>query len=162
MNHKSILAFLLVGALVVSGCTQGPQANNPQAQPPANGVQNPIGGTVANNPTDTVSAGTFTIERKDTGFVPQMITVKKGSTVNFVNKTSGGQTWPASAKHPTHTVYPGSNIEKCGTPEEEGIFDACSGMNPGENFSFTFNEAGEWGFHDHLDATKSGKIIVTD
>lgn len=159
MNHKFILAFLLVGALVVSGCTERQQANNPVA-PPATGQQNPTGGTVANNPTGTVSAGTFTVTKANEGFSPQTLTIKKGSTVNFVNNSSA-DFWPATARHPTHTVYPGSDIQKCGTQEENGIFDACRGLSAGQTFSFTFNQVGEWAYHDHLNATAFGKIIVT-
>lgn len=159
MNHKLILAFLFVAALVVSGCTQGQQANSSQASP-AIGPQNPNGGAVANNPAGTVSAGAFTVTRANEGFTPQMLTIKKGSTVKFVNN-SGADFWPATAMHPTHTVYPGSGIEKCGTPEESAIFDACRGLPAGQTFSFTFNQAGEWAYHDHLNATVFGKIIVT-
>jgi len=75
---------------------------------------------------------------------------------------SANPTWPASAMHPTHTVYPGSDIQKCGTPEAGKIFDACRGLNTGETWSFQFNEVGKWNFHDHLNAGKFGSIIVTE
>jgi len=60
--------------------------------------------------------------------------------------------------HPTHTVYPGSDVKKCGS--DESIFDACKGLEQGESFSFTFNEIGSWGYHDHLRASTTGKIVV--
>src|SRR3989344_4210357 len=68
--------------------------------------------------------------------------------------------WPASAMHPTHTVYSGSGIEKCGTSEEGNIFDACRGLKQDESWSFTFNEKGEWNYHDHLTTGLYGKAIV--
>lgn len=67
---------------------------------------------------------------------------------------------PASAMRPTHKVYPGSDIEKCGTAEESKIFDACRAIPAGGSWFFTFNEAGSWDYHDHLDAKNFGKIIV--
>src|SRR3989344_2156651 len=89
-----------------------------------------------------------TIKITADGFEPKTLTVKTGTTVTFMNEDSDKH-WPASAMHPTHAAYPGSNIKKCGT--EEKIFDACKGIGQGESFSFTFNEKGSWRYHDHLD-----------
>ena len=112
-----------------------------------------------NIPGTTGSTGGNVIEITSSGFSPSPLTIKKGKTVIFVNKDTE-EHWPASAMHPTHTVYPGSNIEKCGTAEESNIFDTCRGLNPGESYSFTFNEIGSWSYHDHLVANLFGKIIV--
>lgn len=91
------------------------------------------------------------------GYSPASVTIKKGTTTTF--KNAGTQdTWPASAMHPTHTVYPGSDIKKCGTATD--IFDACRGLTPGESWSFIFTEVGEWGYHDHLHARQFGSITV--
>ncbi|OGY91672.1 MAG: hypothetical protein A3H70_01375 [Candidatus Komeilibacteria bacterium RIFCSPLOWO2_02_FULL_48_11] len=97
----------------------------------------------------------------ENGYEPASLTVKKGETATFTN-TAANPTWPASAKHPTHTVYPGSDIAKCGTPEAANIFDACKGLSEGASWSFTFNEAGTWNYHDHLNPTKFGKIVVAE
>ncbi|GBD34180.1 hypothetical protein HRbin34_00504 [bacterium HR34] len=95
----------------------------------------------------------------DNGFEPSTITVSKGTKVTFVNQFDS-PSWPASDVHPTHRVYPGSGIEKCGTPQESSIFDACHGLQKGESYSFIFNEAGEWKYHDHLRPYLTGTIIV--
>jgi len=100
------------------------------------------------------------IEMTSSGFSPATLNIKQGDKVTFVNKDSSAH-WPASAMHPTHTVYPGSDIKKCGTNEERNIFDACNDIPPGESWSFTFNEKGNWGYHDHLSASLFGKIIVS-
>jgi plastocyanin len=63
-------------------------------------------------------------------------------------------------KHPTHEVYPGSSIKKCGTLEQNKIFDACHGLKQGEKCSFVFNEVGEWYYHDHLNPSWKGEIVV--
>jgi len=94
-----------------------------------------------------------------TGFSPSPLSVKVGETVKFVNNSSV-EFWPASAMHPTHKVYPNSGIEKCDTDERESIFDACEGIAPGGSYEFTFNEVGEWGYHDHLDVQFFGKVVV--
>ncbi|MEM5830291.1 MAG: hypothetical protein QXL82_02155, partial [Candidatus Aenigmatarchaeota archaeon] len=93
------------------------------------------------------------------GFLPERLEVKKGTKVIFINKASR-PVWPASDPHPAHNLYPGSGIEKCGTPEEKNIFDACRGINPGETWSFVFNEVGTWPYHDHLSPRFKGVIVV--
>ena len=101
----------------------------------------------------------YSVEITSSGFSPKELSINVGDTVIWVNEDTVGH-WPASAMHPTHTVYPGSNIKKCGTSEEEGIFDACRGILQGESYSFTFNEVGTWGYHDHIVNGLYGKIIV--
>jgi plastocyanin len=93
------------------------------------------------------------------GFEPKEVEISKGTKVTWVNEQSN-PSWPASAVHPTHEVYPGSSIKKCDTPEKDKIFDACRGLNQGESWSFIFNEVGEWYYHDHLNPSLKGKIVV--
>lgn len=100
-----------------------------------------------------------TIEMISSGFSPSDVTVKAGGTVIFVNKDTNGH-WPASAVHPTHTVYPGSSKDKCGTVEQDKTFDACSEVAPSDSYSFTFTEVGSWKYHDHLNPSNSGMITV--
>ncbi len=101
---------------------------------------------------ESSSEGT-TIEITSSGFSPSTLTVSKGTTVTFITM-DGGEYWPASAVHPSHTVY----------PTEGGCigstFDACKGLAEGETFEFTFDETGEWSYHDHLNPGIRGTIIV--
>lgn len=107
----------------------------------------------------TVPAGEPIITYTDDGFSPSELTVAVGAEVTFRNNSTVNF-WPASAMHPTHTVYPGSNISKCGTEEASTIFDACVGIAPGGTYKFAFDEVGEWGYHDHLKASEFGRVIV--
>ncbi len=110
---------------------------------------------------EMVVVGEKVITFTDAGYSPSSLTVKAGETVTFKNVGSK-PTWPASAMHPTHKVYPGSGIEKCGTSEEGKIFDACRGVAPGGSWSFTFHEVGEWKYHDHLNSGIFGTIVVQE
>jgi len=101
----------------------------------------------------------FQVIYTDSGFSPSPLTIKVGDTVAFTNQSSKDM-WPASAMHPTHKGYPGSDIQKCGTSEESEIFDACRGIPPGGSWSFKFVNAGSWNYHDHLNSSKFGKIVV--
>lgn len=100
------------------------------------------------------------VSATDNGFSPSAVTIKRGETVRFVNNQSVAAMWVASAVHPTHTVYPGSGIAKCGTAAQSEIFDTCRGLNLGEFWEFTFENAGSWGYHNHLNPRQTGKIIV--
>lgn len=106
-------------------------------------------------PRDKIHAVIYT----DAGFSPSPLIIPVGDYILF-NNASSRPTRPASAFHPTHTVYPGSDINKCGAAEAEGIFDACHSLENGEEWTFQFNESGEWNYHDHLNPNFTGTIIV--
>lgn len=93
--------------------------------------------------TETSEASTIAID--ETGFSPQTVTVAAGSEVTFVNNGQAKH-WPASAVHPTHQLLPG--------------FDAKRGLETGEEYTFTFTQAGTWGCHDHLNPTFTCEITV--
>ena len=103
---------------------------------------------------------TVVIVYRDNEYIPDTVYISVGDTVTWVNESS--VFWPASNLHPTHKNYPGSNITKCGTPERITLFDACKAMGPGAKYSFTFNEEGEWNFHDHINPRSRGTVIVSE
>ncbi|MEK6900589.1 MAG: cupredoxin domain-containing protein [Nanoarchaeota archaeon] len=139
MEKKFLVIGILLSAMLLLGCTS------------------PAPKTEGADPQTAVSSDAATIKITADGFQPKTLEVKAGTTVTFVNEDTAKH-WPASAMHPTHTIYPGSGIEKCGT--EEAIFDACKGLGQGESFSFTFNEIGSWKYHDHLSVSSTGTIVV--
>ena len=89
------------------------------------------------------------------GFSPSVINVKKGGEVTFLNKSEGAM-WPASAIHPTHTLYPTQGGCVGST------FDACQGIEPGEAWSFKFDIAGSFKYHNHLNPSQTGTVVVED
>lgn len=114
-------------------------------------------------PTEDVAqeaAGEATLIRyTDNGFEPASIEVTQGVTVTFKNDSSRAM-WPASAKHPTHTVYSGTSLaEHCGGGAASS-FDSCTALGSGAAYSFTFDKAGEWAYHNHVNAQHVGKITV--
>lgn len=80
-------------------------------------------------------------------FSPSSLTIKKGDIVIFKN-SGDGAFWPASGPHPSHTNYP--------------EFDAKSSVSTGKTFQFKFSKVGNWPFHDHLNASATGTIKVTE
>lgn len=82
------------------------------------------------------------------GFSPKTVTIKKGDTVVFENKT-GKNASVASDEHPTHLLYPEFDQYKT---DQRGK----------DEFRFTFTKTGTWGYHDHLNASQGGTVIVTE
>jgi plastocyanin len=103
--------------------------------------------------------GNAEISIQNGGYVPSVLQISLGDSVTWTNEGTRAN-WPASNVHPTHEGYPDSGLDKCGTEDEEGIFDACKALEVGESWTFTFNEVGDWRYHDHTRAGLVGKIIV--
>lgn len=110
-------------------------------------------------PEESSQSSLETVFYTNNGYSRSSVSINVGDGVMFVNE-SNRNTWPASNIHPTHTIYPGSAKSKCGTAEETDIFDACGGIVPGDSWSFIFTEVGEWEYHDHLNPSFTGTIVV--
>lgn len=78
-------------------------------------------------------------------FDPSELTVETGTKVIFKNADENTH-WPASNLHPTHGIYP--------------EFDPKKAIGPGDEWSFTFDKAGKWKYHDHLFPQIRGTINV--
>ena len=172
-GRKTTIAILLLvavfGAVYLfssfseNPITTGSLINNPEDDAPALEITIGDGNNAGNN------AGNV-IEITSSGFTPSTLTISKGDTVTWINKDTEGH-WPASAMHPTHTKYAGGSYDEPGSYQgsqacisegnpKTGAFDPCKALQPEETWSFTFNELGSWGYHDHLDVGLFGKIIV--
>ncbi len=164
----AIIAVLLIGGgwwLLQQNNTTIPAINSTTQTPSGqtgtinNPDQTNAGGVEINAGVDTGAAKTWEVTYTDAGFSPSALTIKKGDTVAFNNQSSGGM-WVGSASHPTHTAYSGTSAQQhCPDPENDD-FDQCQAGQPGTSWSFTFAKTGSWAYHNHMNATKFGKIIV--
>ncbi len=146
-----LISISLIAIVFISGCAQyGGQQSPVETQEDG---QSPTQGQQSSPPASPATGKT--IEIMSSKFSPDTLTIGVGETVTWINKDSVSH-WPASAVHPTHAVYP----EAGGCMGSK--FDACKALSPGESFSFTFNQKGTWGYHDHLNPTLTGTIIVGD
>jgi len=109
-------------------------------------------------PSPATAPMSATITYNGTSFSPAAVVIKKGGTVTWINNSTKDM-WVASAAHPSHTVYAGTSLrDHC--PDTSGTsFDQCAG---GANYSFTFNKAGTWGYHDHITPSASGRVEVVE
>ena len=78
------------------------------------------------------------------GFDPQTINIQKGAKVTWTNN-SGVPANVSSAPHPTHTLWPFLNL---------GTF------SDGQSISVVFDTAGTYTYHNHLNPSQKGSVIV--
>ena len=91
------------------------------------------------------------------GFSPSTVTVRVSGDVTWTSQ-GGAQMWVASAQHPTHSAYDGTTLqEHCGSGGDS--LDQCAN---GSVFSFTFDKAGTWRYHNHTNPSHFGTVIVEE
>ncbi len=78
------------------------------------------------------------------GFSPMVTTIKAGATVTWENK-SGKVATINSDPHPAHTNYPPLNLDN---------------FSDGGSLNLTFGKPGTYGYHNHLNPSMTGVIIV--
>ena len=134
-----LIVLILIALAAIGGVVYYRSRGKPTASAPQSGAPQAQTGEEA--------ARQQTIEITASGFSPAAVSVKKGTTVIFVNRDSIPH-WPASGMHPTHQLCPG--------------FDALRELQTGESYQFTFNDAKECPFHDHLNVSLRGKVTITE
>ena len=90
--------------------------------------------------------GTITVHVDQFGFSPSELEINQGDRIFFENIDNTTGHWPASDIHPTHGIYP--------------EFDSKKPIPPGQVWTFNFDKAGIWRFHDHLFPDHTGTIAV--
>lgn len=141
-----LVAGLAVGWYVMQGGKAKPavvEEVTTQEMPatPGAGVEE----TVVSSPGDAMERST--VAYTDGGFAPNTLTVKKGTNVTFTNQSSKGM-WVASALHPTHQLLPG--------------FDQLKSVANGGTYEYTFEKVGTWKYHNHVAASDTGTVVVTE
>jgi len=140
---KFIKTGLVISGIILfgAGCAKGgsysastpvPEASTPEV-------------IVETTTTSPAVPGEAVVEYMDGTFNPSSLRILVGTKVNFVNKGTK-EVWPASGRHPTHEICPG--------------FDALRVLKSGEVYSYTFSQAAECPFHNHLAPAEKGSIEV--
>lgn len=156
--NKYLLGFLvLVAGLLVGWYARGsaPASENTQQEstqeesvettPTEEAITTQEQATVSGGETGGVVA-TASVQYTEGGFAPNTMTVKKGTTVVFTNRSQGGM-WVASAVHPTHQLLPG--------------LDQKQSVAAGGTYKYTFTLVGTWKYHNHVAPEDTGTVVVT-
>jgi plastocyanin len=128
-----IIIYLLVGALIYTGVYYFFLSKR--------------GGSDQSQVTTQVSPSAneeVTVTLTKEGFSPSTVNIKAGAKVIWLNQ-SGTTATVNSADHPTHLKYPPLNL---------GSFVS------GASLFLTFNTPGTYKYHNHLNASQFGTIIV--
>lgn len=157
MNNKVFIGLVVLAAGVLTGwfyfkgkppMAPGNQAAQTTPAPEGSNLGAPetISGTAGNGLDKGGIQARTVVVFSAAGFSPNPVTVKAGTTVSFVNESSGGM-WVASDPHPAHTLLSG--------------FDQKSGVESGSAYDYTFTKIGTWTYHNHLVPTAKGTVVVT-
>ena len=160
MEGKTIGVIVIVIVVVIGGWYL--LRANPAAAPTGGEATNqmPVPGSETDEMVVEDSATSVTVRYGDTGFSPASVTIPMGGTVTFVNESSS-KMWVASAMHPDHTAYSGTSLSQHCPDTTKTAFDQCASGERGATYSFTFTKTGTWKYHNHVDATKFGSVVVT-
>ncbi len=145
VNKKIIVALVVIIALGVGVWAYFAAQPNASAPRDSNtATDQPAGSSQTNTPSgETPTSGTE-IVYTDAGFSPKSLTVKAGTTIKVMNKSSGPLEF-SSADHPTHTKNAEFNLAT---------------LQPGQEEAFEVKTAGTWGYHNHLKANDTGIVVV--
>lgn len=150
-----ILILIIIGVAVVGFLLFNKGADSPEPSQEQNGVTSEVPAPGNEYVDEMIVVTATTVTYTDEGFSPKAVTIPQGGTIRFVNESSH-EMWVASADHPTHIVYP----ETTGSDCIGSAFDGCRSLSNGESWEFTFNQVGEWGYHNHKRVSQLGTIIV--
>ena len=147
-TSKGLIIGIVVAALAIAGLVVFVLSSQPKQAPNSanNQAETPTGSTERDNEVAPNPSERMTITFTDSGFEPSELTVKKGTVITIKNESSRGVEF-SSDDHPAHRDNTEMNMNT---------------LAPGESGSYTATAVGEWGYHDHIDESKTGTITVTE
>ena len=137
MNKKTVA--IIVAVVVLIGGAIGVYA---MMQKNAKAPSNPTTSNTDETNSDKKVAATITYS--DGGFSPSKVTVKSGETIAIKNTSSGDMQFD-SDPHPVHT-------------DDEEL--NAGAVAPGQTVTFTVTTTGTYGYHNHLNPSDTGTIVI--
>lgn len=102
--------------------------------------------SVTPSPVPANNGMSVTVTHGDTGFTPNFLTVRTGTTVRFLNNSTTSM-WVVSSPHPAHTALTG--------------FDERQSVGKGGSYSYVFLKIGVWKYHNESNPDQTATVIVT-
>lgn len=140
MNNKNLWIGIVIVVVVLLG---GFLLLNKNSSTPAAPTQNVTSQNQTTNKTAEKPKEVDVTVTAD-GFNPDTITINAGDKVVWKNE-SGTTVTVNSDLHPTHLLWPFLNL---------GAFDN------GSSVSVVFDKAGTYTYHNHLNASQKGTVVV--
>lgn len=130
--------LLIFGAVVLVGLNAQANSNTGSTNSAQTALTNP-------NPSATQDADvSATITYTGTGFEPNLVTIGVKKTVRIRNRSTRLLQF-VSDPYPTQTDEPELNVGE---------------LKPGDSAKFFIGQKGDWGYHNALDPSETGRIIV--
>jgi plastocyanin len=142
VNKKAIIAIIIL-VIVIAGAVLWMLRKEPVDNSSSSSSSDTSN---SSSPTSdaTSTAAKATITYSDSGYSPSTITVKTGDTVIIKNASSRSMQFD-SDPHPVHTTNPELNV---------------GSVPVGQEMSFVVDTKGTFGYHNHLNASQKGTIVV--
>ncbi len=142
---KKVVIILVIVVAVAAGAfaLTRKSDNNTATNSSANPTSGDQAQTASPSPSSSQSAAAI-ITYSDSGFSPSSITVKSGDTVTIKNTSSNGLQLD-SDPHPIHTDDTDLNVGTVAT---------------GQSQTFTVTKKGTFGYHNHLNPSDKGEIVI--
>ncbi len=148
LRKLTTVAAIASCAFILSACSLYNNSSNGN-QAPSGQTGQQTGGKTGGSQQQTQQGQTAaTVTFSDSGVSPATVTIKSGQSITWVNNSSK-TIQVASDPHPTHT----DNRE---LSNGQSVLD----LAPGASTAVTLNKKGTWGFHDHLNPSVRGKVVV--
>jgi plastocyanin len=106
--------------------------------------------------TSTGTPASVTVRLTAQGFSPANVTVKAGDKVTFINEGTSAM-WIAADPHPSHEGYSGTTRSQHCPDTANTALDQCAS---GNTYTFTFTKKGTWQYHNHMNASSRGTVVV--
>lgn len=143
MNSKVAVVVAAVTVVVIAGAAWWFFGQQPQSQSSSTETSSPSSST---QPSETApEANVVEVSIEDFKYAPAQLTIKKGTKVVWTNKDSAG-----------HNVVSDNSAPAGGPPKQAALF------GKGEQFSFTYDVVGTFGYHCTPHPSMTGQVIVTE
>jgi plastocyanin len=147
--NRAVVAIVIVVVLIIGGlalANKNDNKNTPAANNNSSNSQNQTqpSNNSGNNSQAADQSQANTITYSNNGFSPSSLTVKSGTTITIKNTSSNSLQF-SSDPHPVHTDDPELNL---------GV------ISPGQSQTLTVTKTGTHGYHNHLNPSDTGTIIV--
>ena len=134
-TDKGLLALIIIIIIIIVAGVYiySTQSSKPNVQ---TGVNNSSNQSLGNNSSNVTSAAS-TITIQNMTFNPNKITIRSGTNIQWINNDNT-----------QHQIM-----------SDTGSFQS-NILNPGDSYNFFFAKTGIYGYHDALNPTVTGTIIV--
>jgi plastocyanin len=149
-----VIAAIIIVAVIAGGAVLLSKKSNESTSGDSSTSQSQDGGNASGSSDDGASSAndngngstdvTVTIKYNGTNFTLSSDRMKAGGTVRVINDSQDDLDFD-SDPHPVHTDNPELNA---------------GDIAPGESKTFVIDKKGTWGFHNHLDSSQHGQLIV--